>query len=144
MNRIYLFFLVLYLAFNTTGVNAAKKFVPKKTSGSTAKATSSGTIPALVKYRGDRLGLLLSFSNFSGIQSVNYVFTYTRNGIPDGASGTITANNNPTMQRELLFGTCSSGVCAYHHNLSKARLVLTAKMTNGRTISKSYSIKTYQ
>lgn len=142
MNKSILVLILLAVVIGTPQVYAAKKFVPKKVS--TVKKTVSGSLPAIVKYRGDKLGLLLSFSNFSGIQSASYVFTYNRSGIPDGASGTITANNNPSMQRELLFGTCSGGVCTYHHNLTSARLLLTVKMTNGRTISKGYNIKTYQ
>ena len=86
----------------------------------------------------------MSFGNFSGIESVSYSFTYTTNGLTQGAGGTITSSNNPTSVRELLFGTCSGGVCRYHHNLSQAKLLLTAKFSNGRTASKSYKIKTYQ
>lgn len=120
---------------------AAKKFVPKKI---TRARTSAGSIPTVVRYRGDRQGILLSLLNFNGLESVSYSFTYDTNGNPQGAGGTVTALNNPTAQRELLFGTCSSGVCRYHYNLSNARLVLTAKTTNGRTITRSYRIKTYQ
>lgn len=124
-----------------TKVEAAKKFIPKKTS---VKRVVSGSIPANVRYRPDRLALLLSFTNFSGIESVSYSFTYDTNGLPQGAGGTITAANNPTTVRELLFGTCSTSVCTYHHNLANARLTLTAKLTNGRTMTKGYRVKTYQ
>lgn len=122
-------------------VYAAKKFVPKRV---TKSRVSSGSIPAVVRYRGDRQGILLSLLNFNGLESVSYSFTYSTNGNPQGAGGTITAANNPTAQRELLFGTCSSGVCRYHFNLSDARLVLTGRTTNGRTITRAYRIKTYQ
>lgn len=122
-------------------IQAAKKFSPKKMA--VGKSYSAG-IPASVRYRPDRQGILLSFLNFNGIDSVSYSFTYITNGITQGAGGTITAENNPTSQRELLFGTCSSGVCRYHQNLTSARLTLTAKYTNGRTATKVYRIKTYQ
>ncbi|MBI2617474.1 hypothetical protein HYW55_05030 [Candidatus Gottesmanbacteria bacterium] len=131
-----LFFSILF----STPLHAAKKFVKKQS----ASKSAGGAIPAIVKYRSDKLGLLFSFSNFRGIESVSYSFSYTANGIPQGAGGTITAGNNPSMQRELLFGTCSTGVCTYHYNLSGARLILTAKLTNGKTVTKSYRIKTYQ
>lgn len=120
---------------------AAKKFVPKKSS---FRYTTSTGIPATVIYRPDHLGLNLSFRNFSGLESVSYSFTYNTNGMAQGIGGTVTANNNPTTARELLFGTCSRGDCRYHYNLSDARLTLTARYTSGRTATKSYRIKTYQ
>ena len=122
-------------------VLAAKKFV-KKTSSGTKKYTSS--IPAIVKYRADKRAIFLSFTNFSNIKSASYSFTYNTNGNPQGAGGTITAENNPGAQRELLFGTCSTAVCTYHYNLTGARLVVTAKYANGKTASKVFRIKTYQ
>lgn len=133
---------LLLLVFTPSSAFAAKKFVPKTTTSK--KTVSSSGIPASVRYRGDRLGILLSFLNFTNLESVSYSFTYTANGTPQGAGGTITAANNPTASRELLFGTCSSGVCTYHNNLSNARLVLTAKRTNGTAVTKAYRIKTYR
>ena len=145
MKRV-LFFLFLFSLFFSIAfapdVFAAKKFVPKSTGS--VKRVATGGIPASVRYRGDRLGILLSFLNFTNLESVSYSFIYTANGTPQGAGGTITAANNPTASRELLFGTCSSGVCTYHHNLSNARLVLTVKKTNGTTVTKAYRIKTYR
>lgn len=138
-----LFAAVFLLVASPSSVNAAKKFVPRKKS--VRKTTAVGTgIPAVVRYRGDKQGILMSFSNFNGIDSVSYSFTYDTNGTTQGAGGTITANNNPSLQRELLFGTCSSSVCRYHYNLNNARLTLTGKYTNGRTLTKIYRIKTYQ
>lgn len=117
---------------------AAKKFVPKSTA---KKVTTISSVPAVVKFRSDRLGLLLSFSHFNGIESVNYSFIYDTNGTVQGAGGTISANNNPTAQRELLFGTCSSGTCRYHNNISNAKLTLTTKFSSGKKITKIYRIK---
>lgn len=139
-----LFFSVLY-STRASFVQAAKKFIPKRSTAVVRRSTGPGvSIPAVAKYRGDKLGILLSFSNFNGIDSADYSFTYNGNGIDQGAGGTIRSSNNPTVERELLFGTCSSGVCTYHYNLKNARLVLTIHYTNGRTASKSYRIKTYQ
>ena len=136
-----LIILVLSVAWPTTAY-AAKKFIPKAKTAS--RTTSSGSIPAIVRYRPDKLGILLSLSNFNGIESVAYSFIYGTNGIQQGAGGTIRADNNPTSSRELLFGTCSTTVCTYHYNLSGARLVLTAKYSNGKTATKSYRVKTYR
>lgn len=136
-----IFVVFLLLVLSKPSAFAAKKFVQKK---STIKYTAVSGIPAVVSYRPDRLGLNLSFRNFAGLGSVSYSFTYNTNGMSQGIGGTVTANNSPTVARELLFGTCSRGACRYHYNLSDARLVLTAKYMNGRTSSKSYRIKTYQ
>lgn len=138
---IFAFVLLLIPILFTSTTFAAKKFVPKK---SEARYTATGGIPAIVKYMPNRLGINLSFSNFKGLESVSYSFTYNTNGMAQGAGGKVTAANNPTAARELLFGTCSRGACRYHYNLSGARLTLTARYTNGRTVSKSYRIKTYQ
>lgn len=140
--RIVLAILLVGVLLKPGPIYAAKKFVPKKSAG---KATvPKGSIPAIVKYRGDKLGILFSFANFNSIDSVNYSFTYNTNGNPQGAGGTIRTANSPTAERELLFGTCSTSVCTYHSGLTNARLVLTAKMTNGNTVNKSYRIKTYR
>lgn len=137
--------LIGVIMFSPADIEAAKKFVPKKTVvRKTVSRTTAGSIPAVVRYRPDRQGILLSFLNFNGIESAAYSFTYNTNGNPQGAGGTITSANNPTVQRELLFGTCSTSVCTYHYNLTNARLVITAKMISGRTITKTFRIKTYQ
>lgn len=139
--KVFLFVAFLSVSlFAASPIQAAKKFVAKKT----VKRTGGFSLPSLVSYRGDKRALFLSFRNFNGLDSVSYSFTYETNGNPQGAGGTITASNNPTAQRELLFGTCSTSVCTYHYNLRNARLVLTAKLTNGTTMSKAYRIKTYQ
>ena len=141
--KIIAFFILLPTIFGLipAKTEAAKNFVSKKKAGA---KTITRSIPAVVRYRPDRLAILLSFANFNGIESVAYSFTYDTNGIPQGAGGVVTTNNNPTQVRELLFGTCSTNVCTYHYNLSKARLVLTAKYTNGKTAGKAYRIKTYR
>jgi len=141
-------FIILFISgtfFKPVKIQAAKKFTPKSTSTTTGKTSSGGgSIPAIVRYKPDKGGLLLSFSNFNGLASVSYSFTYNTGGLPKGAAGSVTAANNPTSQRELLFGTCSGGVCKYDQGLSNARLVLTAKRTNGTTVTKPYRIKTYK
>lgn len=143
MQKIFLLIALFILAISFPGqIQAAKKFVPKKKTVKRVSVTSS--IPAVVRYRGDKQGILISFSNFSGIESVSYSFTYMTNGLTQGAGGTITSANNPAAVRELLFGTCSGGVCRYHRNLSQAKLLLTAKLKKGITATKSYRIKTYQ
>lgn len=125
----------------TSDIHAAKPFVAKKSAPVKAVGGSKSVIPAVVKFRADRRAILLSFSSFSGIESVNYSFTYTNNGKPEGAGGTVRASNNPSAVRELLFGTCSTGVCSYHTNVKNARLVVTATFTNGSKSSRAFRLK---
>ena len=138
-------FAVLIMAFFPfflpLDVLAAKKFAKKTVSGSKSYPSS---IPAVVKYRADKRAIFLSFTNFNNIESASYSFTYSTNGNPQGAGGTINSGNNPGAQRELLFGTCSTAVCTYHYNLTGARLVVSVKYKNGKTASKAFRIKTYQ
>jgi hypothetical protein len=131
---------LFFLSNFRVSVQAAKKFMPKK---ATVKKIISSSIPAVVKYKPDKKGIYLYFSNFNGIDSVSYSFTYSTNGNPQGAGGNITADNNPLQQRELLFGTCSTSVCTYHNNITDARLTLNAKYKNGRKLSKLFRIKSY-
>ena len=144
MQRVIVVLFVMMFSALTVGAQksyAAKKFV-KKTTATTTRSSSGGSIPAVVRKRGDGLGLLMSFSHFNGIQSVAYSFTYTTQGLQQGAGGQVTAGNNPTAQRELLFGTCSGGACRYHSGVRDAKLMLTATFANGRKVAKSYRIKT--
>ncbi|OGG27355.1 hypothetical protein A2960_00110 [Candidatus Gottesmanbacteria bacterium RIFCSPLOWO2_01_FULL_39_12b] len=133
---------LLLLLIGPVKVEAAKKFIPK--SAGTKNYTRTSPIPASVRYRGDKNGILFSFLNFNGLESVSYSFTYSTNGIQQGAAGNITKANNPLLTRELLFGTCSGGVCRYHSNLANARLTLNARFTNGNTRTKVYKIRTYK
>ena len=110
MRKAILSAIILTLPFIfTRNVFALKKLVPKTTA---VRYTGGVSIPAVVRYQPNHLGLNLSFSNFSGLDSVSYFFTYNTNGIAEGIGGTITAANDPTAVRELLFGTCSRGACA--------------------------------
>lgn len=148
MNVLLVFLLaasLLLAGWMPSPASAAKKFGGSKNTAPVAKAKSSSSsrVPSTVRYRPDKNGVFLSFSNFSGIESVAYSFTYTGNGLPQGIGGTIAAGSNPTASRELLFGTCSSGACTYHRNLKDAKLTLTAKFANGKIATKIYRIKTY-
>ena len=136
-------FLIILSLSGPRSVEAAKKFVSKGTTTVRTGRSSGGCLPVAVRYRPDKRALNFSFSNFSGISSVSYVFQYETSGISQGAAGSITALNSPGQSRELLFGTCSTSVCTYHAGLKNAKLTFTANYSNGRTASKVYRVKTY-
>jgi hypothetical protein len=131
--------LTVFLSFSKD-VYALKKFVPKSTG---TKTVTRGSIAAKVAYRPDKRGVLLTLSNFANLNSVDYILSYDSAGLQQGVGGKITSDNNPLQTRELLFGTCSGGVCKYHQNMQNARLNLTASLKNGTLVRKSYRIKTY-
>lgn len=136
--------LILVGTFSISPVFAAKKFVAKSTVAAVGKSGGGGgKIPVSVKYRADKKALNFSFSNFTGLSSVSYIFQYETNGNSQGAAGSISSANSPTQSRELLFGTCSTSVCTYHTGLKNAKITFTAKYTNGKTATKVSKIKTY-
>jgi len=92
-----------------------------------------------VRFRPDRLGLLINFSNFDNLASGRYELIYESNGITQGAGGSIILGDVGT--KELLFGTCSGGVCRFHENITNARLSIVSVLKDGTTVLKPYRIK---
>lgn len=96
-------------------------------------------VSSSVRFRPDRLGLLITFSNFDNLTSGRYELIYDSNGITQGAGGSILLGDTDT--KELLFGTCSGGVCVFHENISNARLSVVSVLNDGTTILKPYRIR---
>ena len=143
--KIFLISLIISLFFILpANVRAAKRRPPRggkpQVKTTTRTYSSSRGVKASVRFRPDRRGLLVNFSGFDNITSVTYALTYTADGIPQGIRGTVTAET-AGEQRELLFGTCSHGVCRYHTNITNARLVIDSKLSSGIIIRKPYRIK---
>ncbi len=108
-----------------------------------AKATTSGRSGyyTSVRLRADRLALNVSFNNLQQISSISYLLSYQTNGQDEGAGGTIEPSGSNSLSRELLFGTCSAGICRYHSNITGAKLEVTTIFTNGKQVKKRYRIK---
>ena len=139
--KIGLFTLILIIGcfFFPTRVLAAKKRTSRGGTAVTSGTTSRG-VQSSVKFKSNRLGLILTLSGFGNVSSVSYQLTYTTNGIPEGVSGTIQPTG-ATETRELLFATCSKNVCRWNTNIRDARLVVTSKLKSGLTVRKPYRIK---
>jgi len=101
----------------------------------------AGRVGSSVKFNAGRNGVIIYFSGLTNASSVTYSLSYESNGIPQGAMGTISNIATATDNRELLFGTCSGGVCRYHQNIINAKLVITSKLKSGYTTRKTYKIK---
>jgi len=121
---------------------AAKARTSRGTTGSSRSYISTGgRVVTSAKFRGDRRAVIINFTGLTNAKSVTYSLTYSSNGIPQGAMGTITNIAGSVDSRELLFGTCSHGVCRYHTGITDGRLVITSKLKSGLTTRKSYGLK---
>lgn len=106
-----------------------------------ATGTGGNSVVISPKLRSpDRLALIVNFSNLLTAKSVSYSLTYNSQRVSQGVAGSIKPEVN-TTSRELLFGTCSSGVCRYHTNITNMRFVVTVKLKSGSQFTKSYRVK---
>ncbi len=119
----------------------AKKLLPflRKATG-VATSTSSG-VTSSVKFRGDRLGVIVTFGNLASATKVDYFLSYTTRGTTQGASGSITDTSVGTASRDIIFGSCSHGVCRFDSGISNAKFVITIRLNNGRKIVRTYRLK---
>lgn len=105
----------------------------------TAPVTARG-VSIYPRMRADRHALVVTTSNLSLANSVSFTLIYQTNGKDEGASGSVDVSQG-TVTREVLFGTCSSGVCRYHPNISNARFEVVTELKNGKKSVKRYKIK---
>jgi len=96
-------------------------------------------VKSSVRFRADRLGLLMNFSNFDNLKSGKYELVYTADGVEQYAGGSILPGDTET--KTLLFATCSSGACTFHENITNCRLSIVSTLNDGTTVLKPYRIK---
>lgn len=136
MKLLKIFIIIALFIFTQSQPVLAKKSLFKQTS----PGTSGNSVIISPKLRSDRLALIVNFSNLLTAKSVSYSLTYNSQGVAQGIAGSIKPETN-VSSRELLFGTCSSGVCRYHTNLTNMRFVVTIKSKSGNQFTKSYRVK---
>lgn len=130
---------VIFLLLATQSVEA--KLLPQaKQGGTNVRLSTSSGVTIFPKLRADRRAVIVNFANLKNASSVTYTLTYTTGGQQEGAGGTISLLEN-TAIREVLFGTCSAGVCRYHTNITNAKLGITANLKSGKKSIKSYRIR---
>ena len=142
MKRKFIFgaILFLFLFSLTTPAYSLRIRARKARSGGGVKVSSASRgAKAYVRFRSDRQGLLISISDFNQVESVSYELLYTANGLSQGVGGVITTGDSET--KNLYFGTCSSGVCTPHQNITNARLSLRSILKDGTVVLKPYRIK---
>ncbi len=135
--------LILLTILFTVSSNSiyAKRLLPAaRTAAKTTTVSKSKGVTTSVRFRGDRRGILVTFSNVNAFQSISYTLTYTGSGIPQGVSGNITQGED-TVTREIIFGTCSNGICRYDTNIKNAKLIIITTLNNGQKVRKTYVLK---
>src|SRR5258708_1400797 len=134
---------VLLFTFSQKSVSA-KRFLPFLTAPSTSKSSVSRSttrgVPISVRFRGDRLAIIATFSNINSFTSVSYTLSYLSRGIPQGVVGTI-YNTDPNQTKEILFGTCSNGICRYDTGITNARFTVTTTLNSGLKVRRSFVLK---
>lgn len=146
MRIIFVFSIViLFLTglFLPTKVHAKRRLphaAPIRTSRGSVARTSRG-VTTKVRFRGDRLAIIVDFSNLGIASSLSYNLSYNTRGTTQGAGGEISTTAEDPTTRELLFGTCSAGVCRYDSGITNARFVVTTTLKNGVKVVKPYRLK---
>jgi len=133
--------LLILLILLFPGQADAKRKLPSVTAGSKASAkTTSGAVTAKVKFRADRRAVILNLSGLGAAKSVSYELQYETNGLIQGAGGSVTIAGD-SESREILFGSCSAGVCNYDKNIKNAKLTVTTTLKSGQKIVKPFRLK---
>lgn len=133
--------LLLFFTFFLTATSADAKLLPRFRSGGKKVAPASSGIAVSAKLRKDRKAVVVSFGNLNKTKNVTYTLIYQTNGKDEGVSGSISSAGGNSATRELLFGTCSSGVCRYHAGLSNVRLEIITELNSGKKTLKRFKIK---
>lgn len=141
--KIIYFIAVFIISFflNTRAVEA--KLLPRfqKVTGVKAKVSYSSSPTVSVRLRGDRKALNLNIGNLRTASSVSYTLSYQTNGKDEGVAGTIDPAGQASIAREILFGTCSSGVCRYHTGITNAKLEIISSLNSGKRVIKRFRIR---
>lgn len=136
--------LIIFFSFSLINPSfvSAKLLPQARNTGSSvskSKPVSSG-ISIFPKLRRDKKALNISFGNLQNADSIEYTLIYKTNGKDEGTVGTVPLNNN-SHSTEILFGTCSSGVCTYHTNISNMRLEVKSTLKSGKKTVRKYKIR---
>lgn len=115
-------------------------------------STNNDGVSVIPYVRADKKALFVDFENFpANTEYVYYNLNYdNRNtGVKNGVEGSFNPTPNmytgwygghPYVRRQLLFGTCSQGVCVYGHP-KNVTLTVNTKLTKGKVSQYSKVIK---
>ena len=132
--------LITMLAFFIASSAVEAKLLPQAKKSGKAGIRYSGPSVS-VKLRKDRQALNVYFSGVQNASSISYTLSYQTNGKDEGAGGSIDPSGTYSLSRELLFGTCSSGVCRYHTGITNAKFEVVMNLNSGKKITKRFRIR---
>ena len=141
--RIIPFLLLGFFSAFIFSTNIEAKVLPqaaKATSKTITKTVGTG-INITPRLRTDRRALIVYFSSLQNATSVSYMLIYDTSIQQEGAGGSLNLKNRSSQTSELLFGTCSKGVCTYHKSIKNAKLEVTYSLKSGKKYIKRYRIK---
>lgn len=109
---------------------------------SKSKTVKRASIEAIVqtKVNKNKTAVSVYFGNLQKTSSIQYSLSYVTNGKAEGAGGQISTAGRYSMSRNLLFGTCSAGVCRYHKKIKNAKLTVSVVYRDGKTKTRTYRI----
>jgi hypothetical protein len=138
-------FLVLFLLFAVFVPAVEAKVLPqsgKVAPRQSAPKVNGTTIGVYPKLRADRRALIVNFTNLQNATAVSYSLVYKQgNGQQEGAGGALNLTGQTTDKVELLFGTCSGGVCRYHTGIKDAKLEVSYTSKTGKKYIKKFRVK---
>jgi len=146
MRKLAIVIVVLALCTVVTAEYVEARVLPRfKSTGSSAPRSistqASNTVIVQPGFMPGRGGLRVYFGNLQNAKSVSYTLSYETNGKPEGVSGTVSPSDGNSATRELLFGTCSTGVCTPHQNIKNMKLEVKIALVSGKVLVKRYRIK---
>lgn len=132
-----LFFLMSFIVIVKVEARLLPRFQSK---GGSRGVIYSGLIVS-PRLRSDRKALVVGFSNLQKVKNVTYTLIYQTNGKDEGVSGSVDSSSGNSLSRELLFGTCSSGVCRYHANIANMKLEILSELPSGKKSIKRFRVR---
>ncbi len=132
--------LLVLVALSASSVSA-KKLLPFLRKGAGVATLTSSGVTSSVKFRGDRLGIIVTLGSLQAAYKVDYFLSYQTKGTTQGASGSITDTGVGSATRDIIFGSCSKGACRYDSGISNAKFVITIYLNSGRKIVRSFRLK---
>ncbi len=141
MKKAILVGIVIYLAIFILLAKVEARVLPRFKSKGTARVSVYSGLIVSPRLRADRKALLVTFNNLQKVKNATYTLIYQTDGKNEGVSGSVDSSAGNSLSRELLFGTCSSGVCRYHANISSMKLEITSELPSGKRSIKRFRIK---
>lgn len=133
---------LVLLVFSLLFASSAEAKVLPQSKKATGTITPTGTgVNVAVKLRADRKAVIVYFSNLQNAKAVSYSLTYSTNSQEEGAVGSLNLGKAVVASQELLFGTCSKGVCTYHVGVKNVKLEVSYTTKAGKKYIKRFKIK---